>query len=63
MGGMSMVNPVTCIYIFFFYFFEALNDAFEVEFFSGPIFFFYTLSKTLIANRAIQLRFFYVVTL
>ena len=57
---MSMVNPVI-----FFYFFEALDDdyVFEVQFFQVFIFFFYTLSKTLIAYRAMQLRFFKVETL
>ena len=38
-----------------------LNDAFEVQFFSGLHF--YTLPKTLIACRAMQLRFFKVITL
>ena len=37
-----MVNPFT----YLFHFFEALNGAFEVQFFHG--FIFYTLSKTLI---------------
>ena len=32
MGKMSMVNLVTCL------FFEALNDAFELQFFQGFIF-------------------------
>ena len=41
-----------------FHSFEALNDAFEVQFFSGLHF--YTLSKALIACRAMQLRFFFL---
>ena len=46
----------------YFHFFEALNNgAFEVQFFSGLNF--YTLSKTLIACRDMQLRFFKVKTL
>ena len=45
-----MVNLVTCL----FHSFEALNDAFEVQFFRAS---FYTLSKTLIACRTMQLRF------
>ena len=49
-----MVNLVTCL----FHSFEALNDAFEVQFFSGLHF--YTLPKTLIAFRTMQLRFFKV---
>ena len=53
-----MVNPITCL----FHFFEALNDAFEV-FFSSSGFHFYTLLKTLLAYRAMQLRFFEVETL
>ena len=36
--------------------FEALNDAFEVQLFSGLHF--YTLPKTLIPLRTMQLRFF-----
>ena len=47
-----MVNPVTCI----FHFFEALDDDFEVQIFSGL--FFCTISKTLIACKAMQLRVF-----
>ena len=46
MGQMSMVKHS----------FEALNDAFEVLFFQG--FIFYTIPKTLIAFRTMQLRFF-----
>ena len=38
---------------------KALNDAFEVQFFSGLHF--YTLPKTLIACRAMQLRFYFKV--
>ena len=34
-GEMSMVCPVNCLIIFTF--FEALNDAFEVQFFHGYI--------------------------
>ena len=47
----------------YFHSFEALNDAFEVQFFSGLHF--YTLPKTLTAYmyRAMQLRFFKVKTL
>ena len=45
----------------YFHSFEALNDAFELQFFSGL--YFYTLPKTLIACRAMQLRFFKVKTL
>ena len=52
-----MVNLVTCLFSLF----EALNDAFEVHFFSGLHF--YTLPETLIACRATQLRFFKVKTL
>ena len=44
-----------------FHSFEGLNDAFEVQFFSGLHF--YTLSKTLIARRAMQLISFKVETL
>ena len=33
-GEMSMVNPVTCLFSLL----EALNDAFEVQFFQGFIF-------------------------
>ena len=44
-----------------FAFFEALNGAFEVQFFSGLHF--YTSSKTLITCRCMQLRFFKVKTL
>ena len=40
----------------YFHSFEALNDAFEVQFFSGLQF--YTLPKTLIPFRTMQLRFF-----
>ena len=36
--------------------FKHFNDAFEVQFFLGL--YFYTLSNTLIACRAMQLRFF-----
>ena len=43
-----------------FVFFKAFNDAFEVQFFRAS---FYTLSKTLIACRAMQLRFLKVETL
>ena len=39
----------------YFHFLEALNNAFEVQFFSGLNF--YSLSETLIACRAMQLRF------
>ena len=53
-----MVNLVTFHY---FHSFEALNDALEVQFFQG--FIFYTLPKTLIACRAMQLRFYKVKTL
>ena len=42
-----MVFLVTCIHVNVFSLFEALNGAFEVQFFSGLHF--YTLSKTLIA--------------
>ena len=42
-GKMSMVNPVTCLFSLF----EALNDAFERQFFSGLHV--YTISQTLIA--------------
>ena len=36
---MSVVNPVTCLLFFsFFYFFEALNDVLEVLFFQDFIF-------------------------
>ena len=49
-----MVNLVMSIFTLF----EALNDAFEVQFFSGLHF--YTLPKTLIAFRTMQLRFFKV---
>ena len=48
-----MVNPVTSLV---FHFFQAINDAFGVQFFSGLHF--YTLSKALIACRVTQLRFF-----
>ena len=44
----------------YFHSFEALNDAFEVQYFQG--FIFYTLPKTLIACRAMQLRFLKVKT-
>ena len=44
----------------YFHSFEALNDAFEVQFFSGLHI--YTLSKTLIACRAMQLRYLKVET-
>ena len=44
----------------YFHFFEALNGAFVVQFFRAS---FYTLSKTLIACRDTQLRFFKVKTL
>ena len=44
---------------FFSSFFEALNDAFEVQCLQGVII--YTVSKTLIACRAMQLRFFFKV--
>ena len=61
---MSMVNLVTCLFsLVYFHSFEALNDAFEVQFFFFQGFSFYTLSKTLIACRAMQLRFFQVETL
>ena len=43
-----MVNPVTCI----FHFFDILIDALEVQFFRASF-----LSNTLIACRAMQLRF------
>ena len=52
-----MVNPVTCLLSLF----EAFKDALEVQFISGLQF--YTLSKTLIACRAMQLRFLKVDTL
>ena len=58
MGKMSTWWIWSLVY---FHSFEALNDAFEVQFFSGLHF--YTLSKTLIACRAMQLRFFKVKTL
>ena len=45
----------------YFHSFEALNDAFEVQFFSGLHF--YTLTKTLIGCRDMQLRFIKVRTL
>ena len=46
-------------HLFYFHSFEALyNDAFEVQIFSGLHF--YTLPKTLIASRAMQLRYFKV---
>ena len=48
-----MVFLVTCIFLLF----EALNGAFEVQFFQGALHF-YTLSKTLIACRDLQLSFF-----
>ena len=49
--GISLVN---------FHFFEAFNDAFEVQYFSGIHV--YTISQTLIlACRAMQLRFFLIV--
>ena len=44
-----------------FYSFEAPNDAFEVKHFQGLIF--YTLAKTLVACRAMQLKFLKVETL
>ena len=44
----------------YFHIFEALNNAFEVQFFSGLHF--YTLSQTLIACRTMQLRFLKVET-
>ena len=47
-------------HLFIFYFFEALNDVLEVRF-SGLHF--YTLSKTLITCRAMQLKFLKVATL
>ena len=50
-GKMSMVNLVTCP---FFHSFEALIVAFEVQFSGLHV---YTLSKTLIACRAMQLRY------
>ena len=40
----------------YFHSFEALNDAFEVQFFSGLHF--YALPKTLLPFRTMQLRFF-----
>ena len=40
----------------YFHSFEALNDAFEVQFFSGLQF--YTIPKTLIPLRTMQLRVF-----
>ena len=46
----------------FFHSFGALNGVFEVQFYQGFIFF-YTLSKTLIACRTMQLRFLKVETL
>ena len=49
------------VFLAYFCFFEAFNGAFEVQFFSGLNF--YTLSKTLIACRDMQLRFFKVKTL
>ena len=60
MGKMSMVFLVTCI--FFLHFFEALNKAFEAFFPPPPELHFYTLSRTLITCRAMQLRFFKVET-
>ena len=53
MGGNEYGKPG---HLYYFHFFEALNDAFEVQFVSGLHL--YTLSKTLIAYRAMQLRFF-----
>ena len=47
--------PLSLVY---FHSFEALNDAFEVQFFSGLHF--YTLPKSLIPFRTMQLRFFKV---
>ena len=38
MREMSVVNPVTSLVYSSFHFFEALNDAFEVQFFQGFIF-------------------------
>ena len=46
---------------FFLHFFEARNDPFEEQFFRA--FSFTSLSKTLIACRAMQLRFLKVKTL
>ena len=53
MGEMSTWLIQSLVY---FHFFEALHDIFEVQFFSGLHF--YTTSYTLIACRAMQLRFF-----
>ena len=56
-GGVSMVNPVTFLYFLYFIFytyFKKLNDVFEVQFLGLHS---YTLSKTLVACRARQLRF------
>ena len=53
---------VRCIWsLVYFLFFEALNGAFEVQFLSGLHF--YTVWKTLIVCRDMQLRFFKVKTL
>ena len=52
-----MVFLVTCIFSYF----EArnnMNNAFEVQFFSGLHF--YTLSQTVVACRAMQLCFFFI---
>ena len=57
--GKNEYGEYSCFNIYF-YSFEALNDAFEVQF-SGLHF--YTFSKTLIACRAMQLRLFKVKTL
>ena len=46
--------------LIYIYSFEALTDAIEGQFFSGLNF--YTLSKTLLACRAMQLRFLKVET-
>ena len=54
-GEMSMVNPIT----YLFSLFEALSDAFEVLIFRA----YQNLSMTLIARRAMQLRFLKVETL
>ena len=51
-----MVNLGHSGHLSIFHSFEALNDAFEVQFVQG--FIFYTLPKTLIPFRTMQLRFF-----
>ena len=51
---------VTCRFLLFL---EALNGAFEMQFFFSSGLNFYTLSKTLMACRDMQLRFFKVKTM